>query len=60
MEVSGQLQIPAALLPGMSGLHGTHWKRGSVRSTTSLDAVAKKKKHDFSYRELSPSSPAHI
>jgi len=43
MEVSGQLHVPAALLPGESD-PGTRWITGGVGPRAGLDAVARKRK----------------
>jgi hypothetical protein len=53
MEVSGQLQAPAAFLPGKE-TPDTHWIGGWVDPITGLDAVAKMKKKSPSVVGIEP------
>jgi hypothetical protein len=56
MEVSGQLQATAALLPRKRAPN-THWRGGWVGPRAGLDAVDKRKNLALPGIESEPSSP---
>jgi hypothetical protein len=56
MEVSGQLEAPAAFPPGKSE-HGTHWIEGWMGPRADLDLVVKRKIFPLPGLEPRPSSP---